>query len=287
MSHLIDFRAGRCRLPPEAFAIVRNGLKPPQDLIKEDTWNSIVSLTDDVSLQTSDYHGSELKVMNELWGDWIESLGEKKDPMFHTMLDAGDEFQACTFNSLVGYYRVASSCLRSALELNIIGTYLQLSLGLPIAKIGYSNWVKKVLPIRYGKACDHMHKDPLVQPLEEYLNSEMDYSVFGQKSGEKQGGWARKLYSELSDFAHSRPTHAAVVMWQGSNGPIYVTSSFMRVFALYMDTMALSYALVKLVRPEFKCPRTTNYFFTSKYIRPSKVAVLTYRFLWKNKVCDI
>jgi len=79
-----------------------------------------VTLPDDVSLRTSADYGSELKVMDELWGSWIESLGDIQDPVLIGMLDAADEFQASTLISLRGYNRVALACLRAALELNTI-----------------------------------------------------------------------------------------------------------------------------------------------------------------------
>ena len=132
----------------------------------------------------------------------------------------------------------------------------------------------------FGEACDLLRCHPRVKQLENYLNSKMKYSIFGQRSLDKPGGWARKLYSELSEFVHSRPTSTAVDMWQGSNGPIYVPASFRRVYALYLDTVALSYALVKLARPEFKYPNT-KHLFHSAHVLPSKVAVFTYKFLWK------
>jgi hypothetical protein len=278
---LNDFRTTRCRLPPDAFALgPKKPDPPPQDIIEEKIWKSIIFLPEDVSLRTSDNHGAELKAMYELWASWIESFGEDQDAMWHTMLDGGDEFQACLFNSLCGFYRVATSCLRTALELTTIGAYFQLLFG-PSELL---EWKEGKLKLSFGRACDHLLNHPKTRPLHDYLKTQTGYSMFGQKSPGKPEGWARKLYSELSGFAHSRPTHSSAIMWEGSNGPIYVPSSFGRVYALYLDTMALGYILIKIARPAFKLPQAARHLFQSSQVFPSKVAVYSYEFLW-NKSC--
>lgn len=101
-----------------------------------------------------------------------------------------------------------------------------------------------------------------------------------QVRGEKRTrAWARKLYSELSSFIHSRPTHPSGMMWKGNNGPIYVPDSLGRVYALYLESVALGYVLVKLARPSFELPEATRYLLGSSHVRPSKVAVYAYGFL--------
>jgi len=273
-----DFRTLRVRLPPDAFLVGPEGPDPPpEDLIEENVWNSIVSLPDYVSLRTSDNHGTELRAMWELWGSWIESLGDEQDAMWYTMLDTADELQACIYNSLCGFYRVTASCLRSALELTTIGAYFQLSLGLSELLEWKQGQAGK---IKFGTACDHLHKHPRTQPLHDYISLKMGYSIFGQKAAGEPGGWARRLHSELSDFVHSLPTHSSGSMWEGSNGPIYVPRSFGKVYALYLDTMALGYVLVKLARPSFELPEAATYLFRSPQALPSNVAVYAYEFLW-------
>jgi hypothetical protein len=167
-------------------------------------------LPDNVSITTSDHHGTELKAMYELWASFIESLGDKQDVMWHTMLDMADELQASLFNSLCGYYRVASACLRSALELATIGVYFQLCSGLS----EYLEWRKGKCEASFGMACDHLLRRPRIQPIEDYIKLKMDYSIFGQRSSNTQSGWARKLYSELSEYTHSRLAHSFAKMWE-------------------------------------------------------------------------
>jgi hypothetical protein len=123
---LDDFRAVRIILEPDDFALSFGKEPPPSDLIDKETWQGITILPDDVSIRTSNHHGNLLKILYSLWGAWIEAVGENQDFLYDTILDAADEFQATTFNSLAGYYRQAIGCLRSALELITIGAYCQI-----------------------------------------------------------------------------------------------------------------------------------------------------------------
>jgi len=276
-----DFRVTRHKLPPDAFAVGSEiPEEPPGDLIEEDIWNHIISFPDDVILRTTDNHGTELKTMYNLWKSWIDLLGEDQDVIWHVMLDAADEFQACLFNALCGYYRIGASCLRSVLELITLGTYFQLF----DKTADFDKWREGGYgKIGFGTACDRLMNHSRVKPLEKYLQEQMHYSIFKQKSNSNpEGGWARKLFSELSDFAHSRPTHSSASLWEGSNGPIYVPLSFGKIYTLYLDTTVLGYVLIKLARPSFELPRSVlKYIFSSPTVKPSKVAVYSCRYFWK------
>jgi hypothetical protein len=281
-----DFRTRRHKLPPDAFAWgPEEPDAAPGDLVEEDVWNSIVSLPDDVSLRASDHHGSQLKVMHELWGSWIESVGEDQECMYYVMADAGDEYQACLFNALCGFYRVGASCLRSALELTCHGTYFQFR--------SASRGVEEVLAWKQrGKGgkkfkdlCESFRDHPEARRLEDHLcaqryNSDLPWSVFGRIPPQRASSWAEKLYRELSNYAHSRPGHSSAANWDGSNGPIYVRESFGTVYTLYLETMALCYVLVKLARPSFQLPGAARHLFAGFPVAPSKVAVYSYEFLW-------
>jgi len=249
---------------------------PPDDLVNEDVWASIIGLPDYVSLRTSDSHGTQLMVMHELWGSLIEAVGNDQDAMRYALLDAADEFQACTFNSLCGYYRVAASCLRSALDISAIGAYLNLSQRTE----DLHEWLAGERKISFGQACDFLQSCPRVEALEHHIESKMGYSIFGQKQGQHEPGWARVLFSRLSEFSHSIPNRTSAKMWEGSNGPIYVTESFGNLFALYLENIALEYILVKLARLDFKKPSQVKHLFQSATARPSKVAIYAYEFLW-------
>lgn len=66
-----DFRKRRVKLPPDAFAIGPKTNPKPSDLIDQLTWDSLVSLPDDVSLRTSEHYGSILKEFWDAWDEWI------------------------------------------------------------------------------------------------------------------------------------------------------------------------------------------------------------------------
>jgi len=285
-----DFRATRRKLPPDAFALGPEEPDPaPQDPVEEQVWNSIVSLPDDVSIRTSDSHGFQLKTMHELWGSWIESVGEEQDSMYYVMSDVGDEYQACVFNVLCGFYRVAASCLRSALELTCHGTYFQLRSAsgdaeevLKWKQRGKGSKSFKDLRKYFRDQC----REPQVRRLEDHLCAQQygsgpPWSVFGRKPPQRASSWAERLYGELSNFAHSRPNHSSAATWEGSNGPIYVQESFGTVYTLYLETMALCYVLVKLARPSFQLPRAAvRLLCPGSPVLAPKVVIYSYEFLW-------
>jgi len=277
-----DFRSTRIKLPPDAFVYAVGPDLPPQDLIEEDVWSSIMSLPDDVSIRTSDDHGTELKYMHGLWGSLIEISGEQKDVLCHSLLDVADESMACIVNSMVGFYRVAASCLRNALEITIHGAYYQRCKTLS----EYLTWRTSDNEIHFGAACDDLNKLPDIESINDFLYNKMKDTLFDHKNSRYQGysgGWVIKLYSELSDYVHSRPSHSHVETWNGSTGPIYVSKSFGQVSSLFCDTLALIYVLIKLARPEFRLPDQTEYIYKFPNIKPSKVSVYSYEYLWRDE----
>jgi len=277
-----DFRCIRKKLPPEAFAYAEGPDLPPQDLIDEKVWNSIISLPDDVSIRTSDDHGTELKYMHGLWSSIIESVGETEDVMYHSLLDVADELMACIVNSIIGFYRVAASCLRSSLEIATHGTYYQLCKDLS----EYINWRNSQGDIVFGVACDNLNKINDIKSINDFLYMKMKDTIFDQKNSRYQGysgGWARTLHSRLSNFVHSKPSYSLVDTWAGSTGPIYVMKSFGEISALYCDTLSLTYILIKLARPDFILPSQTEFIFKFPNIQPSKVSVYSYEYLWGDE----
>ena len=114
----------------------------------------------------------------------------------------------------------------------------------------------------------------------DHLKKEMEYSVFQPRSAAADAGWARYLFSELSNFAHGRPTHSEGALWEGSTGPVFVPASFGRVYAHYLDTCALLYVLAKLGRPEMTTPPECQWIFKSRNVHPSLVSVCCFEYLW-------
>jgi hypothetical protein len=89
-----DFRARRIVLARRDFAYAPKPEPPASDVISKSTWKSIVTLPDDVAVRTSNYHGSALKQLDDLWGAWVESFGDVQDCLFSVMLDSGDDFHS-------------------------------------------------------------------------------------------------------------------------------------------------------------------------------------------------
>jgi len=276
-----DFRFARKLLSPESFAYAEGPDLPPKDLIDVNVWNSIMNLPDDVSLRTSADHGTELRFMHGLWGSIIENVGNVEDIMRHSLLDVADEIMACIVNSLIGFYTVAASCLRSSLELAAHGAYYQRCKNLS----DYKTWRETQGDVDFGEACDALNGLNDVNDVNNFLYSRMKDTLLEQKNSRYRdypGGWARRLHSKLSNFVHSRPSYSPVDLWNGSNGPIYVPQSFGRISAMYCDTLALIYVLVKISRPEFSLPPQAEFIFIFPNIKPSKIAVHTYQYLWKD-----
>ncbi|MBM4241185.1 MAG: hypothetical protein FJ150_05940 [Euryarchaeota archaeon] len=280
-----DFRIKRYRLPLDAFLIAPKVEPPPEDLIDEKTWVSIIHLPDDVSFRTSDHHGTELRLMHELWGSLINQLGEdESDVLWHVILDITDEFQSSLINLLYGFYRVSATCLRSALEISVYGSYFQLS-----GKIdNFKSWrngaheddkFKKI--IRFGNVCDQLNNQKSLESIQNYLKDLFEFSLFNQKNSKTEEGWARQLFSKLSKYSHLRPTYTSGTMWEGSTGPVYIPNSFGKVYALYFDTMLLIYVLIKLSRPQTGLSDDLiEKLFSPKNIIPAKIAYSCFCFLW-------
>jgi hypothetical protein len=272
-----EFRTIRAKLPPEAFAVHPDGPPPPpRDLIEPHVWQEVISLPDDVALRTSDDYGTEIKAMLELWGSVIEMCSETGDAWFRTCLYMADGLQACTFNALCGYYGVGASSLRGTMEALIAGVFFQLE----ETEQAAVRWQNGDYDIKFGSACDRLMGNARMAGLESHLHSRMKYSIFNQKTSNVDPGWARFLYSELSDYSHSRPTHSEGALWEGSNGPVFVPKSFGRVYAYYVSVCALLYVLVKICRPYMKLPEATKWLFKSKHVTPAQVAVESFEYVW-------
>ncbi len=249
-----DFRAARRLLDPEVFLNGSN--PPPTDLVDEQIWDGIMHLPDHVSITTSNHHGRLLKKLYEVWGGWIKVVDGTQDQLYDPILDACDEFQNTIFSSLHGYYRPAIASLRNALELIVVGTYTQVC-GKPSE---FTDWRAGQVEIAFGKACDELHRAATVQALNTYLRRTIDDTLFEQKTKSTSGGWARRLYSDLSNFSHTRPTFSNADIWQ-SNGPIYVHEAFELTAERYLETSALCLVAVKLARPTFVLPAEVEQVF--------------------------
>jgi len=215
---------------------------PRSDKIDKATWNSIVTLPDDVAIRTSNYHGGTLRQLDDLWGAWVGSSGEVHDCLSPAMLDAGDDFQSATYAALTGFYRLSVSALRSALELMTIATWGQVA----GEDAEYSAWRQGRSTLSFGKACDGLIAS--TRKLQEHLRATVNDGLFDQKTSATEGGFARRIFDGMSAFSHSRPGYSDGDVRQ-SNGPIYVESAFKHVSWIQFETMGLCFVLLLLARP--------------------------------------
>lgn len=242
-----DFRARRIVLTRQDFAFAPKPVPRPSDMIDKATWDSVVVLPDDVAVRTSNYHGTALMQLHDLWGAWIESFGDVQDSIFPVMLDAGDDFQAATYAALTGFYRLSAAALRSALELTTIGTWAQIC----GKQKEFRSWREGKIPLSFGQACDGLCGATVA--LGVHLRATVNNSFFDQKSSGDEGGFLRKIYSGVSNFSHARPGYADGDI-RRSNGPIYVRSAFNHVAWMQFETLGVCFVLVLLARPKQRLP---------------------------------
>ena len=145
-----DFRTQRQKLPAEAFALHSSEGPEVRDLVDPETWRSITSLPDDVSLLTSEQHGQTLRSAHAAWSHWpglvldIQRLSVdiSIDPLAVAALNATDEFQASVYAALTGFYRQAIGALRPAIEAMLVAVYFKM---LP-DRGGFAKWLEGSAP---------------------------------------------------------------------------------------------------------------------------------------------
>jgi hypothetical protein len=246
-----DFRAKRLMLEASDFEIAGGKYPGPTNLIQEDTWKSITSLPDDVSIRTSDKYGPQLEQMWEYWGFWgrvvlaVQALSNHppESPTAVAACDATDEFQAATYCSLVGFYRVAFSCLRNVLEQMTIGAGLATTTD---AK-SFADWRNGEDRIGFGWAADTLPNSPEVRALEDYLNASTADSLFAQTPK----GLARRLFVRFSKYTHGAPGFTDADS-RNSNGPIFVPETFLSWCVDALKTYAIALHEVRLIHPGIK-----------------------------------
>jgi hypothetical protein len=217
---------------------------PPADPISQETWLSITGLPDDVAIRTSDHNGKALCDAYELWGQWLEAIGETVDNLYAPMLDVADDLQTSLFSALHGYYRSGFSALRNALELMTIGTC-----GALHNSQEYADWRSGKAEFKFGVACDQLCREPLLGAFSANMQAAGHQSLWAARQGAFPGGYARRLYRELCNYAHSRPGFTDGDL-RKSNGPIYVEKVFIDWYYAYLRTISLCSISMYLARPK-------------------------------------
>lgn len=256
---LSDFRAVRNKLEPEVFLNPEGLDAPPSDLVEHEVWDGIMHLPEDVSIRISDHNGIRLKLMHQLWCDWIEAIGnpDRPDELFACLLEAADCLQGAIFNLLHGYYRIALSELRTALELAMIGAYANLY----PSESAYLQW----------KAGD----------AETFGFTRCRKRLFASlKKGQAKwlfdaDGPLAAVYRTLCNYTHARPDAGYGVLWQ-SNGPVYDNEAIRLAFFSTLSVQGLCYLLIRIARPDFVIPEGSEILFELEWMPEHAALVRAY-----------
>jgi len=243
---ITDFRAVRHVLEPRDFALGDDeDDPPPSDQVDSKIWARIMNLPDDVAIRISDHNGTRLRLLYDLWGEWVEAVGDperQQDELFGCMLDANDCFQCANFDLLHGFYRAAISNLRTVLELVMIGTFGNLHPD----NTEYVSW-KKGSGERMGfSRCRSQLHDICKGTKIEWLFAKTAFPAL--------------TYADLCRFTHARPDATDGALWQ-SNGPVYNGEAILKTFKLSLDVYSTCYLLVKIGRPDFIVPENSKILF--------------------------
>lgn len=247
-----DFRTKRARLRPEDFTIPGGEQALPRDLITEETWTTITSLADDVSLRTSDHYGRALKLLWDLWGQWLFLVGALQaavpapadSPIARTACDAGDYFQASVYNALTGHYRLAYTSLRGVVENMALGLEFQVAADRRV----FSDWLAGD-EFGFGWAADRVTEHAHIATLDRDLMAAVGDNLYRQRRPpDDDGGLARRLFRHLSKYAHGAPGHTDGDIWQ-SNGPVFVPQAFEEWRESFLAVYALAVLQSRLAEP--------------------------------------
>lgn len=238
-----DFRARRRILVKSDFGLAEGREEPPSDKVDKVTWHHVVILPDDVAVRTTNHHGTVIKQISDLSHEWIRHCDESDPIMFPVVLDAHDELDAALYNAIVGYYRVANAAMRSALELVTIGTWAKVC----GKQNEFDEWQKGKIELSLGVACDGLIG--ATRSLQDELERiGVDDTLFAQRTKTSEGGWVRRAFSGVSDWAHSRPGYTDFAV-RDSNGPIYVRGAFEHSAWIQTETLGLLFVLLLIACP--------------------------------------
>ena len=76
------------------------------------------------------------------------------------------------------------------------------------------------------------------------------------------------LYYDLCAYAHSRPDATDGAIWE-SNGPVYAAAAFIRVYGRQLATYAACFHMVKVGRPAFALPKSSEFIFLPPTATPN------------------
>lgn len=269
---LSDFRARRRVLLRSDFAIAPTRDPKPTDKIGKDVWNHIFILPDDVAVRTTNHNGVAIKQISDLSYEWLLHCDGEDTVMGPVMLDAHDDFDAAAYNTIVGYYRLSISAMRSALELVTVGTWAQVC----GKKREFKQWQKGKIELGLGRACDGLIGS--TSSLNDQLRAKVNDTPFDQRALRSKGGFVRRLFGDISDYSHSRPGFTDFSMQQ-SNGPVYREDAFKFCIWLETEVLALLFVLLLVAKPGIRLnPIVAELFADSRRVK-SRVTRAAFRIL--------
>ena len=243
--HEPDFRSKRVRLHPEDFAWSGNAEIGPTDQVSKKVWRSMTSLPDDVSLRTSDHYGSLLKLADDLSNQsvclaYALQQSSKHSAIAHTTGDAVEHFQASIYNAMTGYYRFGFTSLRAIVENMTIGTYFHIT----DAQHEFGAWLAGE-EFWFGRVANDLMQHAHIVDLEQKLEAATGDSLYCRRTSTDPGGFVRRLFGELSKYAHGAPGYNDGDMWR-SNGPIFVSQVFQKWGETFLTVYSLTVLLSRL-----------------------------------------
>jgi len=276
-----DFRSARLTIPARSFALVEE-LRVSLDPVDLKTWTELQAAPDDVCLQTTAYHGSALKLQQELHSAWIERIGFaeddslEEDALNQVAFEVEAEWQASSFAASHGFYRQAIETLRAALERTIIALRYQDDPSDPVFK----SWLQGHEPLPFQPVCDQLlKKNHTVRALNEHLiSSGCTRFVWHKHRNVPPEGWVGRLYADLCQYSHCRPNHASGDLWKGP-GPVYDPEAFKLTDRFYRETSAVCWFIAKIARPSRALPEAVAAIVASAEPAWKKVARHTRSFL--------
>ena len=270
-----DFRALRFVFGSDDFSREDPDPDPsPHDQISETTWHRLMTQPSDVSIKTSEYHGSLLTVQDELRAAWWDAhlaiVHEPTDPVLYAMQDVAGEFHAAIFDALHGFYRQSISSLRSCIELMLEGCAKALN---PLQRAQLS------AGFSFTRETDFIRKATPMRLLDDQLEALSGQRLFGAATQPPGSGWVGDLYGRLSEYTHARPGRTLVDTWEHS-GPVYVYSMAREFHFFFVEVFCASCVLAGVGRPSIVLPANVAKIIKRSRVQPGALASVALRALY-------
>jgi hypothetical protein len=224
------------------------------------------------AIRTTNQHGKAIKQISDLTYEWLIHSDEGDRIMLPVMLDAYDDFETALYTAITGYYRLANSAMRSALELVTIGTWAKVC----GKRNEFKNWQKGKIELSLGSACDGLIG--ATSGLRNALRTRVNDTLFDQKTSATDGGYVRRTFSRISDFSHARPGFTDSSM-RKSNGPIYVPKAFNNSISIQTETLGLLFVLILIANPNTRFNQSVKDLFANRSKVKSRVTRTAFRIL--------